>query len=310
MRVAITGASGYIGSALTDWLESHGHEVRQIVRGPESDAAAQWDPARGWVRAGAFDGMDAVVHLSGVSIAGKRWTSARRALLRSSRIDSTVVLAGHLAAMSQPPKVLITMSGAGYYGDAGEAQLSEDSFRGSGFLADLVADWEAAAATARAAGIRVVHARTAPVIGPDSELLRRLLLPFRLGLGGRLGSGRQWFSWISTQDLVRALEFALATPALDGPVNVVAPGPVRNSEFTKALGRQLRRPTIFPIPAFALRLLFGPDLASETLLVSQRALPAALESHGFVFEQPSIDDALAVALGRRPAADVQRGLAR
>ncbi|MGE0227734.1 MAG: TIGR01777 family oxidoreductase [Dehalococcoidia bacterium] len=310
MRVAITGASGYIGSALTDWLQSRGHEVRQIARGPASDVAAQWDPASNWVRADAFEGVDAVLHLSGVSIAGKRWTSARRALLRSSRIDSTAVLAGHLAAMPEPPKVLVTMSAVGYYGDAGEAPLSEDSFSGSGFLADLVADWEAAAGPARPAGIRVVHARTAPVIGPDSELLRRLLLPFRLGVGGRLGSGRQWFSWISTRDLVRALEFALATPAIDGPVNVAAPGPVRNSEFTKALGRQLRRPTVFPVPALALRLLFGRDLASETLLVSQRAVPAALQAHGFVFEQPSIEDALAVALGRRPAADFQRGLVR
>lgn len=309
MRVAITGASGYIGSTLTDWLESAGHEVRQIARGRSTDPAAMWDPAAGWVRPGAFEGVDAVVHLSGVSIAGKRWTSARRALLRSSRIDSTRVLATHLAQLPSPPSVLVTMSGIGYYGDAGETVLTEDSFRGTGFLADLVADWEAAAQSARAAGIRVVHARTAPIIGPGSELLSRLLLPFRLGLGGRLGSGRQWFSWVSTRDLMRALEFVFATPDLEGPVNVTG-HPVRNSEFTKTLGRQLRRPTVFPVPAFALRLLFGNDLASETLLISQRAVPAALEARGFVFELPTVEEALAAALGKGQASTLERGLAR
>lgn len=310
MQIAITGASGYIGSALTAWLQSAGHDVRQITRGPSSDPGAMWDPASGWVRPGVFEGVEAVIHVSGVSIAGKRWTSARRALLRSSRLDSTAVLAKHLAQLPAPPKVLVTASAVGYYGEGGEAVLTERSFRGGGFLASLVADWESAAEPARAAGIRVVHARLAPVIGPGSELLGRLLLPFRMGVGGRLGSGRQWFSWVSTRDLLRALEFALVTPALEGPINVVAPGVVRNSEFTRALGRQLRRPTIFPVPAFALRLLFGRDLANEALLTSQRVVPAALESRGFVFELPAIEQALGVALhGERPSS-LERGLAR
>lgn len=310
MRIAITGATGYIGSALTEWLQSRGHEVRKITRGPSSDPAALWDPASRWARPGAFDDLDAVVHLSGASIAGKRWTAGRRALLRASRIDTTAFLAEHLAGLSRPPRTLVTISGIGYYGDAGDALLSERSFRGSGFLADLVADWEAAAAPAREAGIRVVHARTAPLIGPDAELLRRVLLPFRLGLGGRLGSGKQWFSWVSTHDLVRAIEFMLATPELAGPVNLAAPGAVRNSEFTKALGRQLHRPTLFPIPAFALRLLFGKDLASETLLVSQRAVPGALEAGGFVFNLPTIEQALSTALAKRPTSTLEQGLAR
>lgn len=310
MRIAITGATGYIGSALEDWLQSRGHEVRRIPRGPSSDPAALWDPASGWVRPGAFEGVDAVVHLSGVSIAARRWTAARRAALRSSRIDTTAVLATHLAGLESPPKVLVTASATGYYGDAGDSILTERAARGSGFLADLVADWEAAAQPARAAGIRVVHARFGPIIGPDSELLRRLLLPFRLGVGGRLGSGQQWFSWVSTRDLVRAVETAIVSPDLNGPVNVVAPGVVRNREFTRALGRQLHRPTLFPIPAFALRLLFGPALASEALLSSQRAVPAALEAHGFIFEQPTIDQALAVALGKDAPRSLERGLAR
>jgi len=291
MRIAITGGTGYTGTALRRALQEHAHEAFAVRRGPSTDPEAMWDAA-GWVRPGLLEGVDAVVHLSGTSIAARRWTAARRRKLRASRIDSTRALVDHIRTLAQPPKVLVSASATGYYGDAGDRVLTEDAPRGEGFLADLVADWEAEASRAAASGVRVVTARMGPLVARDSELIERLLLPFRLGLGGRLGSGRQWFSWIGADDVVGAIEFMLAHEEVAGPVNVVAPRPATNLEFTHALGRALHRPTVFPVPAIALRTIFGRDLADEMLLVSQRAVPRVLLEAGFRFRHASIEDVL------------------
>jgi uncharacterized protein (TIGR01777 family) len=222
MRIAITGASGYIGSALAQALETSGNEVQAIRRGPPDGPRTMWDPAAGWIRPGTFEGADAVVHLSGASIGASRWTAGRRSELRSSRVASTALLAERLASLERPPAVLVTASAIGYYGDRGDELLTESSEQGEGFLAELVADWEAATAPAAARGIRTVHVRFAPVLGPGNELLRRLLTPFWIGLGGRLGSGRQWFSWVAIDDLVHAVERMLSDATFGGPVRARA----------------------------------------------------------------------------------------
>lgn len=257
---------------------------------------------------GALEGVDAVVHLSGASIGAQRWTAARRAELRASRIDSTRVLVDHLRSLEQPPKVLVIASATGYYGSPGAVECSEDAPKGSGFLADLVADWEREADRAMEIGMRVVHARLGPTIARDSELIERVALPFRLGLGGPLGSGRQWFSWVATEDVARALAFMLDQSSLSGPVNVVAPRAATNLEFTKALGRALHRPTVMPVPAFALRLMFGRDLADEMLLADQRAVPAKLLAAGFSFTHATIEQALDAAFAKQSGPTLAAGV--
>lgn len=308
MRVAITGGTGYIGSALRRLLEARGDEVIVVRRGRPADPQAMWDPARGWFMLGALEGVDAVVHLSGASIGAQRWTAARRAELRASRIDSTRVLVDHLRSLEQPPKVLVIASATGYYGSPGAVECSEDAPKGSGFLADLVADWEREADRATEIGMRVVHARLGPTIARDSELIERVALPFRLGLGGPLGSGRQWFSWVATEDVARALAFMLDQPSLSGPVNVVAPRAATNLEFTKALGRALHRPTVMPVPAFALRLMFGRDLADEMLLADQRAVPAKLLAAGFSFTHATIEQAIDAAFAKQSGPTLAAGV--
>ncbi len=297
MRVAITGGTGYLGSRLLEALTAHGHEAFAVRRGVASDARAQWDPAAGWVRPGTFEDVDAVIHLSGTSIGSKRWTVGRRAELRSSRIDSTRVLVDHLRSLPQPPKTLIAASATGVYGDSADRVLTEESPRGGGFLADLVVDWEREAMRACESGIRVVTARLGPMVARDSELIARLLLPFRLGLGGRLGSGQRWFSWVATDDAVASVEFLLAHDEIAGRVNVVAPQPATNLEFTHALGRALHRPAVLPVPPVALRLLFGRALADEMLLGSLRAVPHRLLDAGFRFHHATIEEALESELG-------------
>lgn len=302
MRVAITGGTGYIGSRLRSRLISAGHEAVAVRRGPASDPAAQWEPAAGWVRPGALEGFDAVVHLSGTSIGARRWTAGRRAALRASRIDSTRVLVDHLGTLAHPPRTLVSMSAIGYYAHAGATELREDGPRGEGFLATLVADWEAEAERASTLGIRVVSPRMAPTIGRDGELLGRLLLPFRLGVGGRLGSGRQWFSWIADEDAVDGLAFMLEHEELVGPVNLVAPEPCTNADFTRELGRALHRPTVFPVPPAALRIAFGSAMTEEALLADQRVVPARLLEAGHRFRYPTMASALAAHVGPRRAA--------
>ncbi|MEZ4503991.1 MAG: TIGR01777 family oxidoreductase [Dehalococcoidia bacterium] len=307
MKVAIAGSSGYIGSALAERLERAGHEVVRLRRGAQGAPKVDWAPQDGWVRPGALDGVDALVNLAGVSIGAKRWTAGRREALISSRIDSTRTLVRHMASMSERPRVLINASAVGYYGYArGAEDLTEDGSKGEGFLADLVADWEAEARAAEAHGVRTVLLRTAPIIGPGSELIDRLAMPFKMGVGGTIGDGKQWFSWVSLEDELGVIEHALNDESVSGPINATSPNPVTNKEFTKALGSVLHRPTLLPLPAFMLRLVFGRGRAEETLLASQRVHPARAQSSGYRFAEPTIEGALRTAFGRGAGAGERR----
>ena len=254
-----------------------------------------WDPEAGVLDPARLSGVDAIVHLSGESIAGSRWTAKRRERLRSSRIRTTRLLAETLARMNPRPSVLVQASAVGYYGDRGEEVLNEASGPGSGFLADLCRDWEAASMPAQDAGVRVARLRMAPAIGRQGGMLAALLPLFRLGLGGPLGSGRQWMAWISLDDLLAIVERALGDGAMRGSINATAPEPVTNAAFTRALGRALGRPAFLPAPAFALRLALGA-MADEMLLASQRVVPEALLRAGFRFAHPRLEDALRAAL--------------
>ncbi|MBI5949050.1 MAG: TIGR01777 family protein [Chloroflexi bacterium] len=294
MQVAITGCSGLIGTALRQQLEAAGHTVTPVRRGPPTDPAAHWDPASGWFREGALDGIDAVVHLAGASIGEGRWSAARKQEIRASRVEATALLVRHLGTLANRPRVLVTASGTGFYGNRGDEPLTEDSTGGSGFLADLVRDWEAEAARAGDLGLRVVLARTGVVLAKEGGALPKMILPFRFGAGGRIGNGRQWLSWISLPDVTGVLADLLARD-IAGPVNVVAPNPVTNRQLTSALAKVLRRPAVFPVPGFALKLLIG-ESAEELLLQGQRVLPARLEAAGYQFQQPDLASALTATL--------------
>jgi uncharacterized protein len=272
---------------------SEGHGVTRAASGADSIA---WDPARGQLDPSALNGVDAIVNLAGESVA-TRWTVERKRRMASSRIDTTALIARSIAAMPRRPRVLVCASAVGYYGNRGAEALDESSSPGSGFLAELCREWEGAAAPARDAGIRTVHTRFGVVLGRGGGMLATVLPLFELGAGGKLGSGAQWLSWIARADAVAALRHAIANDAVSGPVNVTSPNAVTQAEFVAALGRVLGRPTLFPAPAFALRLVFG-EMADDALLASQRAYPRVLERSGFTFRQPLIDDALRFELGR------------
>lgn len=293
-RVAITGATGLVGTALGAALRQDGHSVIAISRSPEP-AGVRWDPLHRQLDVAALQGVDAVVHLAGESIAGGRWTADRKRLLRGSRVAPTRWFAEVLAGLKPTPRVLISASAIGIYGSRGDELLDERSTLGSDFLARLATDWETAADPARQAGIRVVHPRFGIILSPDGGALGRMVTPFRLGLGGPIGNGQQWMSWISLGDVVAAITHMIATSTMSGPVNVTTPHPVRNAEFVHALGAALHRPAIMPLPAFALRLALG-EMADATLLASQRVLPAALRASGFVPRHQTITDALAYCL--------------
>jgi len=294
MKIAVTGASGLIGSALVPALEASGHEVVQLVRrAPEGPSELAWDPAAESIDAERLAGVDAVVNLSGATI-GRRWTAARKREILASRVDSTTLLAETLAALEPRPKVLVCAGGIGIYGDRGDEILTEESELGTGFLAEVGTAWEAAAEPAREAGIRVVNFRQGIVLSRKGGALARLLAPFKLGLGGRVGSGSQWWSWVSMDDLVGAYRFALEG-GLEGPVNLVSPSPATNAQFVKALGRALHRPTVFPLPAVAVKTLFG-EMGDAALLQGQRALPARLLEAGFTFRYAELDAAFERAL--------------
>lgn len=298
MRLAITGASGLVGTALVPFLGADGHEVVRLVRRPAQGAGeVRWDPERDEIDRAALDGVDAVVHLAGAGIAEGRWTKQRKALLRDSRLGPTRLLAETLAGLPRPPKVLVSASATGYYGERGDAWLDEASPAGSDFLGTLAREWEEASEPAARAGIRVVRLRTGIVLTPRGGALGKMLLPFKAGVGGVLGSGRQFMSWIALDDLLGVIRFALTTGSLAGPVNAVAPSPVTNREFTRALGRVLGRPTIAPAPAFALRLAFG-EMADATVLVSTRVRPRRLLEAGYRFRFPELEDALRHLLGK------------
>jgi uncharacterized protein (TIGR01777 family) len=298
MKVAITGASGLVGSALVPFLTTGGHEVVRLVRrAPKAKDEAGWDPEAGEVDAGALEGVDAVVHLSGANIAGGRWTESRKALLRSSRVGPTGLLARTLAGLRRKPRVLVSASAIGYYGDRGDAWVTEKDAPADDFLGRLSVEWEAAADPARDAGIRVVHPRFGIVLSPAGGALGKMLLPFKAGLGGVVGPGTQFMSWIALDDVLGVVHHALDRTELEGPVNTVAPAPATNREFTKTLGRVLDRPTVAPVPAFALRLALG-EMADATLLSSTRVRPERLEATGYRFRFPDLEGALRHALGR------------
>jgi len=295
MKIAITAASGLVGGALATQLEADGHAVLRVVRRVAGPAEIAWDPASSSIDYKKLRGIDGIVHLSGEPIADGRWTPERKKRILESRVQSTRFLCETLAAMEAPPKVLVCASAIGYYGDRGEERLDEDSTVGAGFLAEVCQAWEAACAPARAAGIRVVHIRIGIVLSSRGGALKSMLVPFRLGLGGRLGDGKAYMSWIALPDLVGAITHALTHDDLSGPVNGVAPNPVRNSEFTTALGHALGRPTVFPVPAFVIRAAMG-EMGPALLLASTQAFPKALLASGYTFKHPTLPEALAAVL--------------
>jgi uncharacterized protein (TIGR01777 family) len=300
MKILISGSTGLIGSALIPALQSGGHETVRLVRlsSPGTNprnGSVTWDPKSGQLNATELEGIDAAIHLAGENIAASRWTPAQKARIRESRVSGTQLLAGTLAKLKTLPKTLVCSSAIGFYGDRSDERLNEDSPPGAGFLADTCREWEAAAKPAADRGIRVVHLRTGIVLASQGGALAKMLTPFRLGIAGIVGSGQQYMSWISLDDLVAVISFALSKETLRGPVNAVAPNPVTNHEFTKTLGRVLRRPTVFPMPAFAARLAFG-EMADRLLLASARVEPKRLIEAGFRFRFPELEAALVHAV--------------
>ncbi len=296
MKVVLTGASGLIGSALIPELRQAGHEVIQLVRrDPASAGEVKWDPEQGELDPAHLAGVDAAINLSGAGISSRRWSDTYKRTLLDSRVKSTTLLAETLAKLSPTPKVLISGSAVGYYGDTGDRTLDEHGSRGYGFLAELAETWEASTAAAAAAGIRVCHIRTGIVLSRRGGALRPQLPIWKLGLGGRLGTGRQYTSWITIDDEVAAIVFLLTADSVSGPVNLVAPNPVTNREFTKALGTAVHRPTFTVVPAFAIRLALA-DFADEGLLTGQRLTPRVLTDAGFQFRHPELPEALDAVL--------------
>jgi uncharacterized protein len=294
VRVVVAGSSGLIGTALVADLRAAGHEVLRLVRRARAAPDERgWDPPAGRVEPGTFDGVDAVVNLNGVGIGDRPWSGARRQLIRDSRNVPTEVLARAVAQHRVP--ALLSASGVDYYGDTGDRTVDETAPAGAGFLAEVCRDWEAATAPAAEAGARVVLMRTAPVLSPAGGILGRLRPLFRFMLGGRIGSGRQYFPWISLDDQVSAVRFLLENPSVSGPVNLAGPVPVTNAEFTRALAEAVGRPAPFVVPGFALKAVLG-EMAEELVLTGARAVPAKLESAGYRFRHTTVNDALAAAV--------------
>jgi uncharacterized protein len=302
MKILITGSTGLVGTALTNSLRSAGHTVCRLIRpntAAESVRSSQgfdvnWNPESGEL-GGAAVGADAVVNLAGASIAAGRWTAERKLLLRTSRVNGTRALVAALAKMAIRPRVLVSASAIGYYGNRGDELLNETSHPGDDFLSEVAREWEGEAGKAESLGIRVVCTRFGVILAKNGGALPKMLTPFKLGLGGKLGSGQQWMSWITVDDVVGILVRALEEGTLRGPVNVVSPHPVRNAEFTQVLAKTLHRPALFPAPAFALRLIVG-EMADALLLSSQRVVPAQLEKAGYRFLHPDLAEALSAVL--------------
>jgi len=301
MRVAVSGSTGLVGSEVVASLSAAGHEVVRLVRRVPApgEKAVRWDPEKREIDAAGLEGLDAVVHLAGENVGSGRWTAARKAAIRDSRVDGTRLLCEALAGLARPPKTLVCASAIGIYGDRGEELLTEESPPGTGFLSEVCREWEAASAPAVRQGIRVVALRTGVVLSPKGGALSRMLPPFRAGLGGVIGSGRQYVGWIALDDLPEIVLHALRREDLRGPVNAVAPRPVTNREFTGALGKALSRPTPLPVPAFALRLAVGREMADALLLASARVVPRRLEETGYPFRFPELGAALRHLLARK-----------
>jgi len=301
--ILITGSTGLVGTALAASLEGDGHRVLRAVRRQTRDQQEiHWDPATGQIERDKLANIDAVVHLAGANIAGRRWSKSYKQLLLDSRTQGTRLICETLAGLDRKPRVLVCASAIGYYGDCGggdrgDAELDETAPCGEGFLPELCMQWERACEPARDAGIRVVNMRLGVVLSPDGGALKKMLLPFKLGAGGILGTGRQYFSWIALDDVIHATKFLLNREGISGPVNLVSPQPVTNREFTKALGQALSRPTILPMPAFAARLAFG-EMADALLLTGARVSPKVLADEGYDFLHPSLGSALRHLLGR------------
>jgi len=300
MRVLVSGASGLLGSSIVPVLVQAGHQVVKLVRPPKSGGpdAVPWDPGAGWIEVGRLQGIDGVIHLSGETILG-RWTDDKKRRIRESRVGSTKLLAESIAALSPRPRVLVVASATGYYGNRGDDLLTEESASGTGYLAEVCREWEDAAAPAADAGIRVVHVRNGLVLAPDGGLLASMLLPFQMGVGGPIGDGRAWWSWIAIQDMADTYRFALEREDVRGAINGVAPAPVTNGEFSRVLGHVLGRPAIVPVPPIALRMLFGEEAAREAAMASARVVPARMQQAGFQFAFPDLEPALRHELGRK-----------
>ncbi|HPG69533.1 MAG TPA: TIGR01777 family oxidoreductase [Candidatus Hydrogenedentes bacterium] len=298
MKVLMSGSTGLIGSALVKALAAHGDTVARLVRPPAAGFAPElvWDPAAGRLNPACFEGADAVIHLSGENIASGRWTRARMERLRGSRVDSTRLLSETVAGLGHPPGVFVCASAVGFYGHRGDEVLDETSAAGIGFLPEVCEAWEGATNAAKDAGVRVVNLRFGGVFASEGGLLGKMLPLFRWGLGGIVGNGAQYMSWVTLEDAVSAALHAMSGESIEGPVNVVAPEPVTNRTFTKALGRALRRPTAFRVPAAAVRVAFGP-MADEVLLASQRVVPGRLTESGFSFSAPDVDRAFRAMFG-------------
>lgn len=292
MRIIVSGSHGLVGKALIKALEAAGHEIYRLVRhAPNSEREIEWSPDRYSIQISRIEGFDAVYHLAGESIASGRWNEEKKRKIRESRTRGTKLLADALANLSQPPKTLISASAIGYYGDRGDELLTESSPPGNDFLADVCVEWEKATEHARAKGVRVVNTRFGIILDREGGALAKMLPPFRMGIGGRVGDGKQWMSWIALDDVVAALQFVLGNETLNSAVNFVAPNPVTNAEFTKTLGRVLSRPTLFPIPEFGVRLAFG-EMADALLLSSQRVNPQQLQEQGYQFKHAQLAGAL------------------
>lgn len=299
MKILITGASGLVGSALAPALEAAGHEVYKLGRGaPRGDRDVQWDSSVGFApdQLARIEGIDAVVHLAGDNIASENWSAAKKKLIRSSRVDGTRVLVEALKSLANPPKIFVAASASGFYGNRGDEILNEDSAPGTGFLPDICREWEAAVDKAAEFGARVVKLRIGVVLAKEGGALEKMLTPFRFGVGGVLGSGKQWMPWIALDDLISVIGFALTNENLSGAVNAVAPEAVTNETFTKTFGRVLNRPTLIPVPEFGIKLLFG-EMGETLLLQGQRMTPAKLVDSQFKFEFPDLESALRRALG-------------
>lgn len=297
MKIVVSGASGLIGTQLVAKLSQSGHEVIRLVRRSPKAGEIQWNPKTGMLDAAALEGADAVIHLSGAGIGDKRWTSGYRKEILDSRTDTTALLAKTIASLSRKPSVFLSGSAIGIYGARNDEQLTEVSTHGTGFLAEVCEQWEAAAKPAVEAGVRTVYLRTGIVLSPKGGALKKLLPLFKLGVGGKFGSGKQWQSWISMDDEIGAIEYLL-TANVSGAVNLTAPNPVTNAEFTKVLASVLKRPAIVPVPTFAPKILLGGELADALLFTGQRVIPAALNASGYMFKHTTLESALRSLLSK------------